>query len=47
MTNGSRIKKLQENQIRNGRGEGVGKDYKPSFKLMIIRLLLKGGLHDT
>jgi TnsA endonuclease N terminal/TnsA endonuclease C terminal len=29
MTKGSRIKKLQENQIRNGRGEGVGKDYKP------------------
>lgn len=29
MTRGMRLKKLQENQINNGRGQGTGKDYKP------------------
>jgi hypothetical protein len=38
MRNGSRTKKLQENRIIDGRGQGTGEDYRP---FMLLRNLFR------
>ncbi len=44
MVNGSRVKKLQENRIKNGRGAGVGKDYQPFIQAHDNKVASEGWL---
>jgi hypothetical protein len=44
MDRGSRIKKLQENRIKNGRGKGVGKDYQPFIQTHDNKVASEGWL---
>lgn len=44
MVNGSRVKKLQENRIKNGRGIGVGKDYQPFIQVHDNKVASEGWL---
>lgn len=44
MKKGSRIKKLQENRIKNGRGQGEGKDYTPFIQAHDNKVASEGWL---
>lgn len=44
MSKGQRIKKLQQNQIKDGRGQGVGKDYKPFIQAHDNKVASEGWL---
>ncbi|NQX60543.1 hypothetical protein [Paenibacillus qinlingensis] len=37
MTRGTSVRRNQENKMKDGRGQGLGKDYIPLFKLVITR----------
>lgn len=44
MKKGSRIKKLQENRIKDGRGQGVGNEYKPFIQAHDNKIASEGWL---
>jgi hypothetical protein len=44
MRNGSRTKKLQENRIIDGRGQGTGEDYRPFIQAHDNKVASKGWL---
>ncbi|EKN70392.1 heteromeric transposase endonuclease subunit TnsA [Schinkia azotoformans] len=44
MVNGSRVKKIQENRIKNGRGAGEGKDYQPFIQAHDNKVASEGWL---
>lgn len=44
MSRGSRMKKFQENRIKNGFGQGVGKDYKPFIQAHDNKVASEGWL---
>lgn len=44
MSRGSRVKKLQENRIKSGRGQGVGKDYEPFIQAHDNKVASEGWL---